>query len=234
MQEYLVKDKRHPSLNRLKEKLIKEGLIENRCSLCKLGPVWSGKPLSLHLDHINGDPTDNRLENLRLLCPNCHSQTDTYCGRSKRIPAVPCSTCGKPLYNRKGKTGLCKACFDSTLAEPRPEARKCVRPSKKVLAELIRSTPMTTIGKKYGVSDNAVRKWATACGIHVECRKGYWTKEKTVPPKDELKKMAQNTKVPDIAKHYGVDDRLIHKWFKRYEISGPGLSYWAKKRWEKV
>jgi hypothetical protein len=45
--------------------------------------TWKDKPLSLHLDHINGCRTDNRLNNLRLLCPNCHSQTDTYCGRNK-------------------------------------------------------------------------------------------------------------------------------------------------------
>jgi hypothetical protein len=51
------------------------------CSYCGLGELWNGKALSLQLDHINGVFNDNRLENLRLLCPNCHSQTDTYAGK---------------------------------------------------------------------------------------------------------------------------------------------------------
>lgn len=53
------------------------------CDLHRREPVWAGKPIVLHLDHINGVRNDNRLENLRWLCPNCHSQTDTYCGRNK-------------------------------------------------------------------------------------------------------------------------------------------------------
>lgn len=68
--------------NNLRRRLISEGLLPNQCSKCKLTD-WLGEPITLHLDHISGDNTDNRLENLRLLCPNCHSQTPTYCGRNK-------------------------------------------------------------------------------------------------------------------------------------------------------
>jgi len=66
----------------LKRRLVEEGLLAPRCASCGLGETWEGAPLVLHLDHINGDRTDNRLENLRFLCPNCHSQTETYCGRN--------------------------------------------------------------------------------------------------------------------------------------------------------
>ena len=53
------------------------------CAECGLGEEWRGKPITLQLDHVNGIHTDNRLENLRLLCPNCHTQTETFCGKNK-------------------------------------------------------------------------------------------------------------------------------------------------------
>jgi DNA-binding CsgD family transcriptional regulator/5-methylcytosine-specific restriction endonuclease McrA len=65
----------------LKLRLIKEGLKEGCCERCGIGK-WRGRPVSMALHHINGDRLDNRLENLELLCPNCHSQTDTYSGRN--------------------------------------------------------------------------------------------------------------------------------------------------------
>jgi 5-methylcytosine-specific restriction endonuclease McrA len=68
---------------KLKNRLLKEGLIVNKCSECSLEDIWNGKKINLHLDHVNGNNTDNRLENLRMLCPNCHSQTDTYAGKNK-------------------------------------------------------------------------------------------------------------------------------------------------------
>lgn len=68
---------------KLKKRLIKAELIIDQCNECGLSE-WRGKKLSLHLDHIDGNPINNKLENLRLLCPNCHSLTDTYCGKNKR------------------------------------------------------------------------------------------------------------------------------------------------------
>lgn len=68
---------------KLKQRLLKENLLRNECFICKLSD-WCSKPISLHLDHINGVNDDNRFENLRLLCPNCHSQTTTYAGKNKR------------------------------------------------------------------------------------------------------------------------------------------------------
>lgn len=66
----------------LKRRLIKEGVLEYKCSECGIW-TWQGKPLSLQLEHRNGVNDDNRRENLCLLCPNCHSQTDTFAGRNK-------------------------------------------------------------------------------------------------------------------------------------------------------
>ena len=66
----------------VRKKILKDQLIPYQCGICEL-KEWNGKQLSLHLDHINGKNGDHRLENLRFLCPNCHSQTDTYTGRNK-------------------------------------------------------------------------------------------------------------------------------------------------------
>ncbi len=72
---------------RTKNPLLRRALsdigIEVRCAGCGIGPSWLGKAMTLEIDHINGDLTDNRRENLRYLCPNCHATTDTYC-RKKR------------------------------------------------------------------------------------------------------------------------------------------------------
>jgi 5-methylcytosine-specific restriction endonuclease McrA len=67
----------------LKKRLVKAGLKEPRCERCGLD-TWRSAGLSLTLHHMNGIRDDNRLENLQLLCPNCHSQTDTFAGRNGR------------------------------------------------------------------------------------------------------------------------------------------------------
>lgn len=73
----------HPSYstNKLKKRLIALNIIVNECQICKLRS-WLENPITLELDHINGNSSDHRINNLRLLCPNCHSQTNTY--RNKR------------------------------------------------------------------------------------------------------------------------------------------------------
>lgn len=63
-----------------KEIVLNHGLKENKCEICGTSE-WLGKPITLHLHHINGNPKDDRIENLQILCPNCHSQTDSFCKR---------------------------------------------------------------------------------------------------------------------------------------------------------
>jgi len=74
----------HPQYNTnwLKHRLFETEIKDNRCEECGINE-WNGKKIICELDHINGDSSDHRLENLRILCPNCHSQTSTYCGKNK-------------------------------------------------------------------------------------------------------------------------------------------------------
>ena len=82
MEEILTKDSNYVSISRLKKRLVNEGYLQYECACCGI-TEWQGEPITLQLDHINGDNRDHRIENLRFLCPNCHSQTETYAGKNK-------------------------------------------------------------------------------------------------------------------------------------------------------
>lgn len=152
-------------------KIRKYNLKEYKCSCCNLFE-WNGKELSLHLDHINGINDDNRLDNLRFLCPNCHSQTDTYCGKNikyiKPITRDECE-CGKQKSIKKDK---CFACNNSA---DKLSIRKVIRPSKDELLDLLWTKSTLAIAKNYGVSDNAIKKWAKRYNLSFPPR-GYWAK----------------------------------------------------------
>lgn len=68
----------------LRPVLIRLGFYSGQCDECGISDVWNGKPLTIEIDHINGISTDNRRQNLRWLCPNCHSQTSTYRRRASK------------------------------------------------------------------------------------------------------------------------------------------------------
>lgn len=82
LEDILVENSTYANIARLKIRLVSEKVFEYICTECGNKGEWNGKPISLQLDHINGKHNDHRIENLRFLCPNCHSQTDTYGGRN--------------------------------------------------------------------------------------------------------------------------------------------------------
>jgi len=134
----------------LKKRLIFENIIDYKCSLCSIIDVWNENPISLQLDHINGINNDNRLENLRFLCPNCHSQTDNYAGKKLKT-LHRCLDCGKNISKISTR---CKCC--ASKINGKKQRRYDI--SKEELIILIKQYPMTKVGEILGVSDNAVRK----------------------------------------------------------------------------
>ena len=78
----------HPHFQtfKLKNRLLKEGILENKCAICGI-ETWNHKQINLELDHIDGNRLNHQLFNLRILCPNCHSQTDTYRSKNRNLKA---------------------------------------------------------------------------------------------------------------------------------------------------
>jgi hypothetical protein len=192
LEEILQKDFSY-STSKLKRRLLESGIKEHKCECCKNGE-WNGKPIPLELHHINGDRLDNRLENLQLLCPNCHSQTDNYRGKNQtrykkenfvsdielkkmhneekekrknekvqknkelklkiRTPKeIRYCICGKKLTAKQHKY-CSQECAHNDVSK---------RPLVLELIEKINELKnnISAVGRYYGVTDNAVRKWCS-------------------------------------------------------------------------
>jgi hypothetical protein len=144
----------------LKQRLFDEGVKERRCEHCGQGEMWRGRRLALVLDHINGVWNDHRLDNLRIRCPNCTATLDTHCGRKNRTDRVarPCGGCGVAFVARDGRQRYCSRSCARRHA-PRPSGRRVERPPLAELRRQVEDDGYRATGRRYGVSDNAVRQW---------------------------------------------------------------------------
>jgi hypothetical protein len=173
LSEVLVRGSTY-SRGKLKQRLFEEGFKGRCCEMCGQDECWRGRWMSLILDHINGVPNDNRIENLRIVCPNCAATLDTHCGRKNRqeAPIRACKRCGRDFAAKYRRHRYCsRACgtrWDRSAQRglkpglrgvPAPHARKVERPPYRQLLEEIEAMGYLAVGRKYGVSDNAVRKW---------------------------------------------------------------------------
>lgn len=124
------------------------------CSICGQEPIWQGKELTLILDHINGSNHDDRLENLRWVCPNCNQQLETTGFKKIRVLQEKnyCIDCGKEITK---KAIRCIQCSGKNNSIPIEE----MEVTREELKNLIREKSFLEIGRIYNVSDNAIRKW---------------------------------------------------------------------------
>lgn len=131
----------------------KGNYTEYKCSICGQEPFWNGKELTLILDHINGVNNDDRLENLHWVCPNCNYQLETTNGKNKKHKEHNlnyCVDCGTLISKSAVRCIKCNIIYRNNNSEII---------SREELKKLIRTLPFTKIGERFGVSDNAVRKW---------------------------------------------------------------------------
>lgn len=146
------------SRTHLKKRIITDNLIKYECKECGNSGEWNGKKLVLQLEHKNGDTYDNRLENLCFLCPNCHSQTDTFSGKNakkikkekkfKNLKIKRCD-CGKEIYD---SSNYCMNCYSR-------KNRVVERPSYEQLKNEIDETSQNMVAKMYNVSWHTITKW---------------------------------------------------------------------------
>jgi DNA-binding phage protein len=154
------------STYRLKNRLLKEGYKECRCEKCG-STEWFGKPIPLELHHINGDNNDNRLENLQMLCPNCHAFTDNYGGKNQKMNKIKhfCKRCGKelPSGNRLYCSNECRYPQKVKIKKERSVIKNGIKEKNNEKVQLIlevikRTKSFSGTAREFGVSDNAIKK----------------------------------------------------------------------------
>ena len=160
-----LKDGKHFCEGTLKKKIIEFNLLPYKCSSCSLEKIWNNKPIKLQLDHIDGNHKNDTLLNFRWLCPNCHSQTETFCGKRKKRKEYRCEDCGKNISKSSQR---CLSCAGKIRIKTQIKfhlRRPSTRPPKEELSNLLGVVSFRKLGRKYNVSDNAVKKWCKFYGL---------------------------------------------------------------------
>lgn len=142
----LISRSTYSNTTKLKKKLYDEGLKERICEKCGQDENWNNEKISLILDHINGIHDDNRIENLRIVCPNCNATLPTHCGKNMKKKSI-----------KKNKLSDDERFVNKKIQSINNRVNQ--RPSYKQLLDDVDINGYTGTGRKYGVSDNSIRKW---------------------------------------------------------------------------
>lgn len=191
LDEILIENSTYLDSNNLKSRLVREGLLKYECVKCGNQGTWNNEPLTLQLDHVNGNHRDNRIDNLCILCPNCHTQTKTHSGKRHK-KSYECPTCHKE-YKGYGKT--CQKC------RPSSSPSKIKWPADKELSGLVWSMPGYQVCEQLQCSQTLLRKY---------CKKhrvswppvGYWNRRATGQSHEEA--LIAPARIPK--RQMGVDD----------------------------
>lgn len=139
----------------LLKKILEEGLKERKCECCG-NDKWMGDDIPLEIHHKDGNHYNNCLENIMILCPNCHAKTDTY--KAKKIRKIKtCKYCGKEV-SKWSRTYICADCSHKM-------QRKVDRPPKELLYEEVQKNSINSVARKYGVCFRTIKKWMKSYNI---------------------------------------------------------------------
>lgn len=202
---------------RISSKLLKKHLVQSgvkyECKKCGISQ-WDNQPITLQIDHINGDWKDNRPTNLRFLCPNCHSQTSTYCGRKSKQYYF--CECGKEIQKTRQR---CRKCYNDYIS-------KHGKPSLKKHKD-----NFCVCGKKINhQSKSCIKCYKLLFKGELKQSDINYQNISKCPKKEELEELIWEQPTVHIAKKYGVTDKAVEKWCKKYNIAKPPRGYWAKQK----
>lgn len=229
----------HPNYNgsHLMARLVKEGYKERKCERCGI-TEWMEQPISFQLHHKDGNHSNNKLENLEVLCPNCHSQTDGYAGRKNKNKEIVyskkhkgykkdlCPVCNKNMKSQR--SSMCLHCAQKEMRKPKV--------SKEELFEIMETNSYYSAAKLLGVDIKTVSRW----------HKYYTNKERendnmvigsdVAPSREVLKTKIRTMSFVQIGKEYNVTDNSVRKWCDTYGLPRrvSEIKSISDEEWEKI
>ena len=183
--ENILKENTNFKSDTLKYRLVKEGLKQWKCEKCGNEGVWEGEELVLELHHINGNHYDNRLENLQILCPNCHSQTDNFRDRKivenkneikpkeRTTYICECQYCGNDFKSdRKNRKFCCREHYNEYLKK---EQEETPMNRENLERKMKKANSITDLANKLNTTRPTVRKYLEKFGLYEKFKEKYAT-----------------------------------------------------------